>query len=358
MQELTERDFEHLSIGAAIMGAGGGGNPYIGKLRAWQLLKQGFQFRLMDPDEVPEAAVVVTVGRIGAPTVGIEKIVKGDESARAVERLEAYCRRKIDAVIPFEMGGSNSIEPMIAAARRGLPVIDGDGMGRAFPQIQMVTFFIYGHPPTPAALVDDKGNHVIFDGTRDAHWLERTVRNVVVHMGCGALLAQAPTPWRDLKPTAVLGTASLALRIGAALRDAQSRREDPVEAVLSITGGGVLLSGQIIDLERRTTQGFAKGTVTIRGGEKHKGQQMRIAFQNENLIAFLDGAVRAVVPDLICIVDADTGDPITTELLRYGFRVKVLGIPCDPLLQTPQALAVVGPRAFGYDLDYIPLAES
>jgi hypothetical protein len=26
------------------------------------------------------------------------------------------------------------------------------------------------------------------------------------------------------------------------------------------------------------------------------------------------------------------------------------------LLRTPQALAVIGPRAFGYDLDYHPLA--
>jgi uncharacterized protein len=63
-----------------------------------------------------------------------------------------------------------------------------------------------------------------------------------------------------------------------------------------------------------------------------------------------------VVPDLICIVDEDTAEPITTELLRYGMRVAVVGIPAPDLLRTPEALAVVGPAAFGYpDVPYLPM---
>lgn len=36
--------------------------------------------------------------------------------------------------------------PFALAARRGLPVIDADGMGRAFPELQMVTFYLDGIP--------------------------------------------------------------------------------------------------------------------------------------------------------------------------------------------------------------------
>ena len=68
-----------------------------------------------------------------------------------------------------------------------------------------------------------------------------------------------------------------------------------------------------------------------------------------------DEQILAVVPDLICIVDCETATPVTTEVLRYGLRVTVLGIPAPPLLRTPEALAVVGPRAFGYDAAYAPL---
>ena len=82
---------------------------------------------------------------------------------------------------------------------------------------------------------------------------------------------------------------------------------------------------------------------------------MTIDFQNENLVARVDGEVTCMVPDLICVVDSERGEPITTELMRYGFRVTVLGFLAPALWTTPEGLRVVGPRAFGYDLDYTPL---
>ena len=66
----------------------------------------------------------------------------------------------------------------------------------------------------------------------------------------------------------------------------------------------------------------------------------------------------ATVPDLICILDTVDGGPITTEVLRYGFRVRVLVLRAAPQLCTPEALAVVGPRAFGYDVDYQPPGQA
>ena len=64
-----------------------------------------------------------------------------------------------------------------------------------------------------------------------------------------------------------------------------------------------------------------------------------------------------VVPDLIMILELDTGAPITTESLRFGQRVAVIGLPAHDLLKTPEALKVVGPKAFGYpDLTFRPMA--
>jgi DUF917 family protein len=80
-----------------------------------------------------------------------------------------------------------------------------------------------------------------------------------------------------------------------------------------------------------------------------------IEFQNEFLIALLNGVVVATVPDLICIVTEDEGQPVATELLRYGTRVAVLGVPAAPQLKSSTALKVVGPQAFGYDVEFAPL---
>ena len=63
------------------------------------------------------------------------------------------------------------------------------------------------------------------------------------------------------------------------------------------------------------------------------------------------------MPDLIVVMDAETGGPITTEELRYGFRVVVIGAPCVPAWRTAEGLALVGPRYFGYDIDFVPVEE-
>jgi hypothetical protein len=33
--------------------------------------------------------------------------------------------------------------------------------------------------------------------------------------------------------------------------------------------------------------------------------------------------------------------------------VSVLAFPCDPIWRTDAGLALAGPRAFGYDIDYV-----
>lgn len=84
---------------------------------------------------------------------------------------------------------------------------------------------------------------------------------------------------------------------------------------------------------------------------------MEIKFQNENLVAMIGDEVLASVPDVISIVETDSARPISTEELRYGLRVSVLGIPAHRMLRSAEALKVLGPKAFGYDFDYHPLAD-
>ena len=119
-----------------------------------------------------------------------------------------------------------------------------------------------------------------------------------------------------------------------------------------------MFQGKIVDVLRRVTGGFARGEVTIEGLDDSSGQHLTIDFQNENLIARCGETVLCTVPDLICILERDTGTPINTELLRYGFRVVVVAFPAAAQLTSAQALQVVGPQAFGYDVPYRPLIPS
>ena len=77
-------------------------------------------------------------------------------------------------------------------------------------------------------------------------------------------------------------------------------------------------------------------------------------FQNEFLIAEQDGLPIVTTPDLITLLDADTGVPITTETIRFGLRVIAVAIPCAPQGRARAGLALVGPQYFRYKVDYCP----
>jgi DUF917 family protein len=117
-----------------------------------------------------------------------------------------------------------------------------------------------------------------------------------------------------------------------------------------------LIDAKIVDLKRHLRGGFSVGDIALEGIDSHAGTQAHIVFQNEFLTFERLGTIEVCVPDLIVILDVDTGHAITTDVLRYGQRVAVLALPCHPLLRTPEALAVIGPQAFGLDgVVYRPL---
>jgi DUF917 family protein len=346
---------EAIALGAGILGTGGGGNPYMGKLRLLEELKRGAHIEVIDPAGVPDEAVAIAVSGMGAPTVSLEKPEWGRECVEAFMALERHTHTDAFAVVPGEIGGANAITPLIVAAQRGLPCVDCDPMGRAFPELQMDTFSIYGVSPSPCALCDDKRNILILDHALSPQWAEQIFRAATIAMGGHAGLAMPYLTGAEIKRHGIWHTMSLARSVGQAVLDARRRKESPLEAVLAVAGGKPLFAGKIMDVERRTVTGFARGNLTISGHGPWTGTEMRIAFQNENLIAWQHDVPVATVPDLICILDETTGEPISTETLRYGLRVSVLGLPADEKLKTEQALQWVGPAAFGYDVPYAPI---
>ncbi len=357
--KLGIEDLECLAEGAAFLGTGGGGDPYIGRLIVQQAIEEHGSPTLLDPAEIDDEMNVFSIAGFGAPTVQMEKLIHGDEVLFALSKLEQVTGRKVDALIPAEIGGGNSMTPIMVAATRGIPVIDGDGMGRAFPELQMNNFSALGIRATPLVVVDEHLNYAVIEAETDKI-AEDMTRALAIRMGLRVFIAGFPMTGRQVKDTAIAGTLRIAFEIGRTLRDARSKL-DPVDALVNYLRttpyyfhAKVVFDGKINDLERKTAAGFSVGHchLTSLGAEDSKAE---VVFQNENLSVRVDGKLKAIVPDLICIVDRETGAPIPTQALRYGQRVKVLAMSAPPQLRDEKSRDFFGPASFGLTEPYTPV---
>ena len=356
MKSIDLEFVENLATGASLLGAGGGGDPYIGKLLASWAIETYGEPTLIDLLNVPDDAVCVMSASMGAPTVAVERLPGGDELHIAILSLQRYIGEKISHLVGLEIGGMNSMLPIASAARTQLPLVDCDAMGRAFPELQMCTPSLFGKRATPMVLADESGNTVVIDSTSNLK-TERMARQITIEMGAVSYIALYPLSGKELKETMIPGTISLAANIGCEITKARANRDDVLSSLLRITNGVQLFEGKITDLERKTEDGFARGTVELNGYGNYSNSKFKVVFQNENLIAKLNDQVVATVPDLICFVEPITCRPITTEELRYGLRAIVIGIPCDHRWRTERGLELVRPNYFGYDIKFTPVEK-
>ena len=350
---ITEDMLRHQARGCGILGAGGGGSPDIGLLVALYATQRYGEHELANLDDLPEDDLVLPIGMVGAPTVAVEKISNGNEAALIIEMVEQLTGRRVAALMSSEIGGGNGLFPAGFAAALSLPVVDADGMGRAFPEMPMVSMEVAGLNPSPCVMSDERGN-VLTLHPSNGRWLEKLCRSTSVALGGRAVSSEYLMSVAEAKYGAVRGSVSLAIRIGRAIADAPG---DPVDALLDAVNGYRLLEGKVTDVDRRVTDGFTRGTATIDGLRGDSGSQLRLELQNENLVAVRDGVLVATVPDIITVVDSQSAEAVSTEVLRYGQRVTVIAFPCDPIWRSERGLALVSPRAFGYDVDYQTVEE-
>ena len=356
---LTANDLPDLSLGAVFLATGGGGDPYVARLVAEKALEAHGHAKIVDPDELDDEAYVVTIGGVGAPTASLELLPSLSDAGRALVAFQEHVGRKVDAVVSFEIGGGNSLIPIVAAVESGIPVVNGDGMGRALPEAQMMTYPISGVCPTPAVALDYEGNVVTFS-TRSIFSYERQIRAFALGMGGMITACEHPMTGRQLKDSIVPRTISFSIQIGRILREqrgsAHAIYAPLAEAFADSIYGELrhLYTGKVVDSQRRIVGGFDIGEATIEAFEPGV-PPLTISIKNEYLVARMGDDVVASVPDLITILDVETSTPINAERLRYGQRVTVYGVGCPDYYRTERALAVVAPRCFGFDFDYVPI---
>ncbi len=353
MRTIGLDDIDDLALGATLLGTGGGGDPYIAKLMVKQAIEEHGPIKVVDPSDLPPDGLVLTTAVIGAPTVILEKIPSGAEFKTSVKAMAQYLGRDPVALMPIEVGGMNTLIPLATAAEMGLPVIDADSMRRAFPQIEMTVFTLAGLKAAPMCVADEKGNVCIYEATSN-QLAEDLARGAVMRLGMANAISCYALTAQQIQDHGIHGSMSFCTDLGQHMAAVQRGEPDAMDRFLAFADAKVVFTGKITDIERRTTEGFARGTVVLEHVNE-AGREMRIEIQNENLVAYDGDECVVMVPDLICLIDHETAKPVLTEALAYGQRLDIIAMPCAPEWHQDGMLDVVGPRAFGYDLDYVPL---
>ncbi|KAJ4328907.1 hypothetical protein N0V84_000695 [Fusarium piperis] len=361
---LSQIDLDLIAEGCAILGCGGGGDVYASHLSVKKLIAGGGLVNVISPKGLPDEGFIPAVAVMGSPSTFSERLPSGKElenSVNAVLKSQGLGLDDLTAVMSLEIGGSNGMRGIQAALWTGKPLVDGDLMGRAYPNLWQVTPNNADISLAPAAASDGKGNTVVQVQSGSNRDIEDVLRAVCVQMGQAAGISLGALTGQQVKQVAVESSISLAWRLGRAVQLARAEKRDIVESILATHPGRKILTGKITSVTRHVRGAFTEGSAKIVpfDTETPTQDEIRVTFQNENIHAFRvkDQVTLASVPDLICLLDAEDGRALGTQDYRYGLRVHVVVLVGNSQWTQGEGLRNGGPAAFGLDIDYVPIAR-
>ncbi|KAJ6570225.1 hydantoinase/oxoprolinase [Mycena vulgaris] len=375
---LSETDLFFIQEGCGVLGTGGGGSPYPAYLKTRQMLREGKVLRIVDHLSLAGDAVLTRGGYMGSPSVGSERLMPGAAIMEAGAELAKYCGvSSFAATLCDEIGGGNGMQSLVMSGSYGIPAFDGDLMGRAYPKLNQILPAVYDRPNAliPSALCDGDNNIILLTKVKNEHLVETLMRTVTTEMGSSAALCCPPLAVSDAVRYGVPRTQSQAWRIGRAIsicRQTNNMKGVP-DAILQLQNGVCLFIGKIVSCSREVRAGFTWGEIRIAqlldeelegpatSVTADPGDHMVIPFQNENLAAYIerDGSKKlvAIVPDLISVLDSQSGSNLGSQDYSYGLRVTVIAMAGSPLWNSEAGLRSGGPAAFGFDHEFVPVGE-
>jgi hypothetical protein len=365
----TKQAVEDFIRGCTFLGTGGGGHPKEGREWLIEDLERGMKLEFNNVDSISDKGWTVCPFLMGsiAPeaeetkqkkeTLGLTKEIISRPLVKAIEELEEYKGINIEGIVPIEIGGGNTPGPLDAAAHLGKKLVDGDYAGRAIPEIEQITPVLFDKKLYPITCVDVYGDTSIIKEGINPSMVERIGKFISdssfgLNGDAGILLKG-----KEVKEILIRGTLSKALKIGQTIRQARESKEEPIKKVIDEIGGWLLFEGKAVDKEWEDKEGYMWGEHKIKGSKEFEGHEFKIWFKNENHISWLDGKPWVTSPDIIEIVDSHTSEPIVNTDLSKGAKVAVIGMKGQEKFRTVKGLELLGPKHFGFDIEYTPIEE-
>lgn len=367
----TKQDIEDFVRGCTFFGTGGGGSPKDGIETLTASLEKGHKLTLMNFDEIKDDDMFCSAFFMGSIAPKDEKILAemkkngfGEQKydpcemlVKAIEILEEYAGVKVRALFAAELGGSNTPCCLAAAYEKGIEVVDADCVGRAIPEMCQGLPAILSKSFLPVAYFDAWGNSSITTHANGYPTIERLGKYISeASYGCMAEAAYLMTG-KDVKEILIRDTCSQSYYLGKAIRNAVETGQDPIAAAIKEIDGILICKGKVEKKETDDREGYYWGTYTISGINEFAGNTYKMWFKNENHVVWENDIPIATSPDIITAVYLKNGEPMTNTNLVEGEEIALIGMKARKEYLDDRAMAVLSPRALGFDFDYTPLVK-
>lgn len=358
MKKLSKEAVTDILYGCVILGTGGGGPIEEGM----KIINEAFELEkdiiMIGLEDIPDDALIVTPYMLGALTYDemeerYKKLPKADEEPIiiAVNRMEKLIGQKVFGTVACETGGANTAVPMYVAALKNGYILDADIAGRAVPEVTNSTYYIHGLPAAPVAVANEFGEVCVLENIYDDERSEELLRSFAIASRNSIAAVDHALPFKELKHTLIPGTLSKALALGKTYRTAKAVGDNVAEKIAEEGGGRVVFRGTVSRFEWATKEGFTVGEVLM---EDKEGNTMKVWFKNENLMSWLNDEVYVTLPDLICLFDNESNEPISTPAFKDGMDVSMVIFDGPEAFKTEKGLEAFGPKRFGFDITYTP----
>ena len=365
----NDQEIQDFVRGCTFMGTGGGGDPETGVAWLEAARDEGIEIGWVAPSEIPDdvwTACPFLMGSIAPLTDEAKRRMQDLDltnepyksiQAESIRLLEKHMDVKVGALVAIELGGSNTAGAIAAAGRLGIPAVDGDYTGRAIPEIPQTTPYLNDLPLWPISSVDKYGNLCVIQESVGYEMAGRMGKFLAA--SSFGLAGQAGFLFKgsDMKRAVISGTLSDCLHIGRSIRESREAGRNPIHELVDRLNGWLLFEGEVSKKGWEDKEGYYWGTHTISGEGEFSGSEFKIWFKNENHVSWLDGRTYVTSPDMLNVVNRETGEPYANSQIEEGQQVAVIGLRAVEQFRSPRGIDILGPRHFGFDIDYTPIED-
>lgn len=341
-KELRREELTSIVYGSSFFGGGGGGSRQEGLALIEAMYKEDpdavLQMVDVDSMEGDENVVSTMVAALGSPMATKGRTFQ-EESVNAVKGMAEEARfngKTLKYVYSGEMGGGNTMLPLYAAWKCGLPVLDTDGNGRAVPELNTGLLPTHGVATSPVILASERGDTIVgrTEDPMDGVACENIARYMCQAYDQGIGFAAWMMNQKDHQNASAIGQLTRAIEVGKLLRTVKTG--NVVEALagyfakVSVAFEPIVAAGTIRDIQITSVGGFDTGVTTV---ESDQGGIYKVTFQNENLYVEHDGKTIVTIPSIISTLDLGNEEmavPVSNSETFVGQRIALTATQAHP----------------------------